>query len=140
VTAHSGIVTAESGRPRKTVTIRRIDRSRCSGFAGHDQPDSAVTFGRNTQVTEHRIETVHIEPGKPWQNGTNESFNGRLRDECLNAEWFRTRREARILIEAWRQHYNAVRPHSSLDYLTPIEFSRQHQIQSETPKRAVLQE
>lgn len=63
-----------------------------------------------------------------------------MRDECLNAEWFRTRRGARILIEAWRQHYNAIRPHSSPDYLTPIEFSRQHQIQSETPKRAVPQE
>jgi len=67
---------------------------------------------------------------------------GRADEEepSLNAEWFRTRREARILIEDWRQHCNAVRPHSSLDYLTPIEFSGQHQIQSETPKRAVLQE
>lgn len=83
---------------------------------------------------------MHIDPGKPWQHGTNESFNGRLRDECLNAEWFRTRREARILIEAWRQHYNAVRPHSSLDYLTPVEFGRQHQVPSKTPNRAVLQE
>ena len=83
---------------------------------------------------------MHIEPGNPWQNGRNESFNRRLRDESLNAEWFRTRREARMLIEAWGQHYNTFRPHSSLDYSTPIEFSRQHQIQSETPKRAVLQE
>lgn len=67
------------------------------------------------------IETVHIAPGKPWQNGTDESFNGRFRDECLNMEWFRTRSEAVVLIEAWRNHYNEVRPHSSLGYLTPIE-------------------
>lgn len=68
------------------------------------------------------IETAHIAPGKPWQNGTDESFNGKLRDECLSMEWFRTRREAAAIIETWRQHYNEVRPHSSLDYLTPNEF------------------
>lgn len=68
------------------------------------------------------IDTAHIAPGKPWQNGADESFNGRLRDECLNAEWFRTRYEAVALIEAWRCHYNDVRPHSSLGYLTPTEF------------------
>lgn len=68
------------------------------------------------------IETAHIAPGKPWQNGSNESFNGRFRDECLNMEWFRTRTEAAILIESWRRHYNEVRPHSSIDYLTPNEF------------------
>jgi putative transposase len=68
------------------------------------------------------IQTAHIDPGKPWQNGTDESFNGRFRDECLNMEWFRTRREAVAIIEGWRQHYNSVRPHSSLGYLTPHEF------------------
>jgi putative transposase len=73
------------------------------------------------------IETALIDPGKPWQNGTDESFNGRLRDECLSLEWFRSRREAKVIIETWRQHYNVVRPHSSLDYLTPIEFSAHHQ-------------
>ena len=68
------------------------------------------------------IQTAHIDPGKPWQNGTDESFNGKLRDECLSMEWFRSRAEARVLIESWRRHYNAVRPHSSLGYLTPNEF------------------
>jgi len=68
------------------------------------------------------INTAHIEPGKPWQNGTDESFNGKLRDECLSAEWFRSREEAKVIIESWRRHYNAVRPHSSLDYQTPNEF------------------
>jgi putative transposase len=68
------------------------------------------------------IETAHIAPGKPWQNGTDESFNGRFRDECLNLEYFRTRAEAVAIIETWRMHYNEVRPHSSLRYLTPHEF------------------
>jgi putative transposase len=74
-----------------------------------------------------QIETALIDPGKPWQNGADESFNGRFRDECLNLEWFRSRREAKVVIETWRQHYNAVRPHSSLDYRTPIEFRRHHE-------------
>ena len=73
------------------------------------------------------IETALIDPGKPWQNGADESFNGKFRDECLNLEWFRSRREARVVIETWRRHYNAVRPHSSLGYRTPIEFRQQHE-------------
>jgi putative transposase len=68
------------------------------------------------------IHTAHIDPGKPWQNGTDESFNGKFRDECLSVEWFRSREEARVVIEQWRRHYNHVRPHSSLEYQTPIEF------------------
>lgn len=53
------------------------------------------------------------------------SFNGKFRDECLSLEWFRSRREAVVLIESWRNHYNEVRPHSSLQYLTPAEFKKQ---------------
>ncbi len=68
------------------------------------------------------IDTAHIDPGKPWQNATNESFNDKFRDECLSLEWFRSRAEAKVLIEIWRRHYNEVRPHSSLGYLTPREF------------------
>lgn len=64
------------------------------------------------------IATVLNDPGKPWQNGADESFNGKLRDECLSVQWFRSRREAMVVIESWRQHYNEVRPHSSLQYLT----------------------
>jgi putative transposase len=81
-------------------------------------------------LLENRIDTALIDPGKPWQNGTNESFNGKLRDECLNVEWFRNRREAKIIIESWRQHYNAVRPHMSLQYLTPLEFKQRQQTRS----------
>ena len=74
-----------------------------------------------------KIDAAHIAPGKPWQNGTDESFNGRFRDECLNMEWFRTREEAVVLIETWRKHYNTVRPHSSLAHLTPHEFKAKNQ-------------
>ena len=74
------------------------------------------------------IETALIDPGKPWQNGMDESFNGKFRDECLSLEWFRSRREAKVIIETWRRHYNEVRPHSSLDYLTPLEFIHRHKV------------
>ena len=86
-------------------------------------------------LEESGIATALIDPGKPWQNGSNESFNGKLRDECLSLEWFRSRAEARVVIETWRRHYNAMRPHSSLEYLTPLEFKQQH---LPSPNRAIL--
>ncbi len=73
-----------------------------------------------------QIETAFIDPGKPWQNGMDESFNGKLRDQHLSLQWFRNRTEAKVSIEAWRRHYNDVRPHSSLGGLTPTEFKAQH--------------
>ena len=60
------------------------------------------------------VKTLLIEPGSPWENGYVESFNGKLRDELLAREQFDTLLEAKILIERWRRHFNAVRPHSSL--------------------------
>ncbi len=62
------------------------------------------------------LKTLYIEPGSPWENGHNESFNGKLRDQLLNGEIFFTLGEARAVIEAWRRDYNHVRPHSSLTY------------------------
>ncbi len=70
------------------------------------------------------ITLIHIQPGRPMQNGHVESFNGRLRDECLNANWFMNLSDARRKIESWRVEYNAERPHSSLDYRTPAEFAK----------------
>jgi putative transposase len=83
------------------------------------------------------IDTALIDPGKPWQNGADESFNGKFRDECLSLEWFRNRTEAKIVIENWRRHYNEVRPHSSLSYQTPVEFKSKRS--STNPIGAVLQ-
>jgi len=67
-----------------------------------------------------------IDPGKPVQNAFIESFNGKFRDECLNEHWFLTLEEAKITIENWRIDYNEVRPHSSLDNLTPAEYAIQY--------------
>ncbi|VWC52847.1 transposase B [Burkholderia lata] len=72
------------------------------------------------------MEMALSDPGKPWKNGADESFNGKFRDECLSLEWIRTRAEATVVIEQWRRHYNTVRPHSSLVYLTPDEFKQQY--------------
>ena len=65
------------------------------------------------------VKTLYITPGSPWENGYCESFNGSLRDELLDGEIFYTLVEARVLIEAWRRHYNTIRPHSSLGYRPP---------------------
>ena len=73
---------------------------------------------------ERRVRLEFIQPGKPAQNAYAESFNGRLRDECLNANWFTSLSDARRKIETWRQDYNHQRPHSSLNYLPPAEFAR----------------
>jgi putative transposase len=66
-----------------------------------------------------------IQPGKPTQNAFVESFNGKFRDSCLNQHWFRDLFEARCVIQEWREHYNHVRPHSSLGYLPPAVFAKQ---------------
>ena len=71
------------------------------------------------------IDTALIDPGKPWQHATDESFNGKFRDEFLSLQWFRNRMDAKVGIEPWRQHDTEVRPHSSLGYLTPAEFQAQ---------------
>jgi putative transposase len=66
-----------------------------------------------------KVGPLFIEPGSPWENGYNESFNGKLRDELLNGEIFYTLAEDRIIIERWRVHYNTKRPHTSLGYRPP---------------------
>jgi putative transposase len=73
-------------------------------------------FGANQQLG-------FIQPGKPTQNAFVESLNGKFRNECLNQHWFRDINEAERIIEQWREHYNHVRPHSSLKYMTPVAFA-----------------
>lgn len=89
-------------------------------------------------ATSQNLDMALIDPGKPWQNGTTESFNGKFRDECLSMEWFRNRIEAKAVIEQWRQHYNHIRPHSSLGNQTPAAFKKL--CVSSTNPEAVLQE
>ena len=91
-----------------------------------------VVSDNGTELTSHAVlawcqdtgvEWHYIAPGKPQQNGFVESFNGRLRDECLNEHLFPSLAAARRIIEAWRTDYNTVRPHSSLGGLAPAEFT-----------------
>jgi putative transposase len=75
---------------------------------------------------EHSVQLVFIRPGRPTENGFAESFNGRLRDECLRVSWFPTLAEARRRLAVWRDHYNRQRPHSSLQDQTPAEFAERN--------------
>lgn len=90
----------------------------------------------------HGVRLQFIEPGKPVQNAFIESFNGRLRDECLNQYVFTSLEDAREKIETWRVDYNRNRPHGSLGHMTPEEFARQHEVmkQSESPNLSVVPE
>lgn len=93
---------------------------------------NSITCDNGTEFTsrhfdawayEHRITLDFIRPGRPVENGTIESFNGRLRDECLSQHWFESLAEARDILQAWRTDYNEVRPHSSLENRTPKEVA-----------------
>jgi putative transposase len=108
------------------VLARLISERGAPAYLRSDNGPEFVSAALLRWLAEAGIATAHIDPGKPWQNGTNESFNGKFPDECLGLEWFRSRAEAPVVIEAWRRHYNEVRPHSRLGYLTPVAFRRQH--------------
>lgn len=92
----------------------------CSGNIGSEFIEKAL----QKWLREKGVASIFIEPGSPWQNGKCESFNGKLRTECLNATYFRTLREAKVLIERWRQEFNIFLPHQSLKLQTPAEFSQ----------------
>jgi len=85
------------------------------------------------------VRTLFIEPGSPWENGYCESLNGKLRDELLDREIFFTLKEARVLIERWRRHYNTERPHSSLGYRPPAPEARSPEPCSAPLRRALVQ-
>jgi putative transposase len=112
--------------PRVIEVLSRLVSERgAPQFLRSDNGPEFVSKALLSFIVSQGIGTALIEPGKPWQNGVTESFNGKFRDECLSLEWFRSRAEAKVIIEAWRRHYNEVRPHSSLGYLTPNEFVAQ---------------
>ncbi len=97
----------------------------------HDTPCSSSTDDLNIALhlrewlSQLNVKTLCVEPGSPRENGYIEAFNGKLRDELLDGEIFYTLRQAQVLIERRRRHYNTERPHSSLGYLTPVEFGQQ---------------
>jgi putative transposase len=111
------------GSGRVTRVLERL-------IAQHGRPEN-VRSDNGPEFTSRRmlawsedwkVGLVHIQPGRPMQNGHVESFHGHLRDECLNASWFRTLNDVRWTLATWREEYNCERPHSSLDYRTPQEF------------------
>ncbi len=117
----------EVGISIKSERVRKILQKVCVKMGKPEiiRSDNGSEFiGKavNEWLAENDIKPLFIEPGKPWQNGKCESFNGKLRDECLSREWFSSVKEAQVVIESWRNFYNTERPHSSLGYLTPLEF------------------
>jgi len=89
------------------------------GFIRSDNGPEFVAKAVQGWIAAVGAKTAYIAPGSPWENGYVESFNARLRDELLNGEIFYSLKEAQIIIESWRRHYNAIRPHASLGYKAP---------------------
>ncbi len=114
-------------RVRRTLSSSDVvdvlsDRFLLRGVPGHIRSDNGPEFVAKVVrrwISAVGARTAFIRPGSPWENGFIESFHARLRDEPLNGAIFHTLKEARILIESWHRHYNAVRPHSSLGYRPP---------------------
>lgn len=125
---------------------RRVTRELERAIAAHGKPQ-AIRCDNGPELTsrhflawaiEWKIDIVHIQPGKPTQNGGMESFNGKLRDECLNMNWFWNLFDARRKTLDWKTEYNSRRPHSSLGYLTPDEFARQWKTASLSGKQSMF--
>ena len=97
------------------------------GAPGYLRSDNGAEFVATVVqlwLSECGVQTLYIDPGKPWQNGKEERFNGTVRDECLNLHVFSSLVEASVRLSAFRQHYNLERPHSRLGYLTPLAFKQ----------------
>ena len=102
-----------------------------------DNGPEFVAEALETWLKQRGVTTHHIDPASPWQNAFAESFNDKVRTECLQLELFEDVEEARRVLEGWRQHYNRERPHSSLGYQTPEEF-KSGWIRKETEKPLVM--
>lgn len=114
----------EVGRHLHSANIRAllrrlITRYGCPRAIRSDNGGEVVAMILREEMQRRGIRLANIDPGKPWQNGSNESFNATFRRECLNAEVFASLTEARVMIEQWRWRYNDHRPYSSQNYVTP---------------------
>ena len=107
------------------------------GYIRSDNGPEFVAKALRHWIAQVGSQTAYIEPGSPWENGYCESFNSNLRDELLNGEIFYSLREAEVLIEAWRRHYNTVRPHSSLGYRPPAPEAARPQRHWHQPTRSI---
>jgi len=110
------------------LTLSRL--MRLYGKPAYLRSDNGAEFTATAVMRWLRDQNVgpaYIKPGSPWQNGTVESFNGKLRDECLNREWFVSLRDAKVVIEQWRSFYNHQRPHSALGYRPPVAVRKDYE-------------
>ena len=99
--------------------MTRLSVAECQSiFGGTGGPEFTANKVRDW-LKQVEVQALFIKPGSPWENGSIESLNGKLRDELLNRDLFDTMLEAKVLIERWRKHYNTARPHSSLAYRPP---------------------
>ena len=108
------------------------------GLPAHLRSDNGPEFTARAVrqwLEKFHVKNLFIEPGSPWENGYNESFNGKLRDELLNGEIFASLKEAQILTERWRREYNEFRPHSALNYQPPAPPAVLPEVQGHTPVR-----
>jgi putative transposase len=123
------------GRDRRALQTRQHPRS--TEVPQIRQRPEFVSRAILKWLTEANIDTAYIDPGKPWLNGMNESFNGKIRDECLNMQWCKNRIDAKILIEDFRRQLNEIRPHSALGNLTSAEFK--HRLSTTNADQAISQ-
>ena len=111
-------------------TLERITASRgCPGTIKVDNGSEFISNAMDRWAYENGVELDFSRPGKPTDNAKVESFNGRLREECLNAHWFLSLEDAKCKIEAWRRYYNEVRPHTALGWMAPAEFAHHSGLQ-----------
>jgi len=120
--------------PEHSFSGRRVTRELDQVMETLDIKPKSITMDNGTEFTsrafmswayDKKININYIEPGKPTQNAFVESFNGKFRDECLNLNWFKDLREAKQIIEEWKDDYNHQRPHRALGQMTPMEYKKQ---------------
>jgi len=109
-----------------SVLLWLMEQRGVPGYVRSDNGPEFVAKALSRMLAVKGVACRHIDPGSPWQNGRNERFNGIFRDECLNMETFHHRDHARAVSRLFWRYYNQERPHSSLGWRTPVEFSRRH--------------
>jgi putative transposase len=130
------VVDTSLGGVRVVRELERLTLERTLPETVVSDNGTELTSGAVLRWATRRVAWHYIEPGKPVQNAFVESFNSKLRDECLNEYVFSSLAEARAIIEAWRHDYNQLRPHSSLGYLAPEEFAARNQGSSASARTA----
>jgi len=134
----AAVVDTSLGGVRVVRELERLVEERAKPDTIVSDKGTELTSGAVLRWATRRIGWHYIEPGKPVQNAFIESFNSKLRDECLNEYVFSSLAEARAIIEEWRQDYNHLRPHSSLGTLTPVEFATLNRQEKQPPQEGEM--